>query len=96
MILDKRAFAPFGVGMFYQILTSKTEYSQIDKLGRTSCVGKNLALTEVRMASAHLISAFKIRFSAGDNGEAVERDMRDQLTAKPGELRLIFESRVAK
>ncbi|KAF5873339.1 putative benzoate 4-monooxygenase cytochrome protein [Botrytis fragariae] len=77
MILDKRAFAPFGVG-------------------RTSCVGKNLALTEVRMASAHLISAFKIHFHPGDNGDAVERDLRDQLTAKPGELRLIFEPRISQ
>ncbi|KAB8294166.1 hypothetical protein EYC80_009606 [Monilinia laxa] len=77
MILDKRAFAPFGVG-------------------RTSCVGKNLALTEVRMATAHIISAFKLQFSHGDNGEAVEYDLRDQLTAKPGELRLVFDPRVSK
>ncbi|TGO47638.1 hypothetical protein BCON_0269g00040 [Botryotinia convoluta] len=89
MILDKRAFAPFGVGMFHMILKT-------DGIGRTSCVGKNLALTEVRMASAHLISAFKIHFRPGDNGDAVECDLRDQLTAKPGELRLIFEPRISQ
>ena len=59
--------------------------------GRTSCVGKNLALTEIRMVIASLISTFQIRFPSGDNGEAVERDMRDQLTGNPGDLNLVFE-----
>lgn len=61
--------------------------------GRTSCVGKNLALTEIRMVIASLLSAFRIHFAPGDNGEPVERDMRDQLTANPGNLNLIFERR---
>ena len=61
--------------------------------GQTSCVGKNLALTEIRMVTARLLSAFDISFQDGDNGESVERDMRDQLTANPGDLRLVFEPR---
>ena len=61
--------------------------------GRTSCVGKNLALTEIRMVVASLLSSFRIAFVSGDNGEAVERDMRDQLTGNPGDLNLVFELR---
>lgn len=61
--------------------------------GRTSCVGKNLALTEIRMVTADLLSAFDVRFAPGDNGEAVELNMRDQLTANPGDLSLVFTPR---
>lgn len=61
--------------------------------GRTSCVGKALALTEIRLVTARLLSTFHICFAQGDSGEAVERDMRDQLTGNPGDLNLIFELR---
>ena len=61
--------------------------------GRTSCPGKNLALTEIRTATAVLLSAFDFHFVPGDNGEAVELDMRDQLAANPGDLNLIFTPR---
>jgi hypothetical protein len=56
-------------------------------------VGKNLALTEIRMVTASLLSRFRICFAPGDNGEAVECDMRDQLTGNPGDLNLVFEPR---
>lgn len=45
------------------------------------------------MVTASLLAAFHVSFVPGDKGEAVERDMRDQLTGNPGELRLIFEPR---
>jgi len=62
-------------------------------LGRTSCVGKNLALREIRMITASLVSTYHLRFRPGDKGEAVERDMKDQITANPGDLHLIFQHR---
>lgn len=43
------------------------------------------------MVIASLLSTFRVRFALGDNGEAVERDMRDQLTGNPGDLNLVFE-----
>lgn len=48
------------------------------------------------MVIADLLANFDIEFPPGDNGEAVERDMRDQLTANPGDLNLIFKPRVVK
>ncbi|KAL8728064.1 MAG: hypothetical protein Q9166_005664 [cf. Caloplaca sp. 2 TL-2023] len=60
---------------------------------KTSCVGKNLAMTEIRMVIASLLATFRIKFVPGDHGEAVERDMRDQLTGNPGNLVLVFEPR---
>ena len=62
--------------------------------GRTSCVGKNLAMAQLRLVAAALLRSYHIRFaSAEPGGEAVERDMRDQLTANPGQLKLVFEIR---
>jgi len=74
MIIDRRAFAPFG-------------------LGRTACAGKHLALAEIRMVVAVLLSVFRISFCPGDKGESVERDMLDQLTANHGDLKLVFTRR---
>ena len=50
-------------------------------------------MTEIRMVTARLLATFRIRFEPGENGEAVERDMRDQLTGNPGDLMLVFEPR---
>ncbi|KAI1323412.1 benzoate 4-monooxygenase cytochrome P450 [Xylariaceae sp. FL0255] len=75
LVLDKRAFAPFGSG-------------------RTSCAGKHLAMAQLRLFAAGLLSRYNITFAPGErNGEAVERDMRDQLTASPGRLNIVFEKR---
>lgn len=91
MIKDKRAFAPFGVGKGFFHPNSRYELNIPS--GKTSCVGKNLALTEIRMAVAGILSVFNMSFLPGDDGAAVERDMRDQLTAYPGDLKLIFTQR---
>lgn len=74
LVLDKEAFAPFGVG-------------------RRACVGKGLALTEIRLVAAKLLSKYRVRFAPGLDPDAVERDMRDQMTAQLGKVELLFESR---
>lgn len=94
MIHDKSAFAPFGVGRF--LLTnhySTHTRSNFVFLGRRVCVGKNLALTQIRLVATILLSRYRVRFAPGETGEAVERDMRDQLTAQPGRYAVVFEPR---
>lgn len=62
--------------------------------GRFGCVGKNLALMEVRAVAASLLSRFDVAFAPGSGrGEAVLRDMGDQFTATPGRLELVFTER---
>ena len=61
--------------------------------GRRICVGKNLALTQIRLVTETLLLKYRVRFAPGENGEAVERDMRDQLTAQAGKYRVVFEMR---
>ncbi|KAI7776264.1 Cytochrome P450 [Diaporthe eres] len=63
-------------------------------MGRTLCVGKNLAMAQMRLVAAAILPKYDIDFAPGEgNGEAVERDLKDQLTANPGKLRLVFAKR---
>ncbi|PSR76875.1 benzoate 4-monooxygenase cytochrome P450 [Coniella lustricola] len=63
-------------------------------MGRTMCIGKNIALAQLRLVTAALLSRYNIEFAADTgNGQAVERDMLDQLTAKPGDLTVVWHRR---
>ena len=57
------------------------------------CIGKNLALMELRIVTALLVSRYEIMFAPGEDGTALFRDMKDAFTAAPGDLRLIFQRR---
>ena len=59
-------------------------------IGRYSCVGKNLALAEIRFATALLVSKYDIAFAPGEDGTRVLKEMKDQFTAVPGKLELVF------
>ncbi|KAL8973608.1 MAG: hypothetical protein Q9197_002147 [Variospora fuerteventurae] len=74
LVIDKRAFAPFGVGS-------------------RQCVGKNLALTEIRLVVAMLLKRFEVSFPVEQNVDSVIDDMKDQVTAQPGECQLVFTPR---
>ena len=88
MTRDRRAFATFGLDMYPSI--RKSLQSLIVPKDRTSC-GKSLALIEIRIVLASLLSAFRICLTPDDNGEAVERAMRDQSTGSSRDLNLIFQ-----
>ena len=62
-------------------------------IGRYACVGKNLALAELRFVTALLVSKYDISFAPGEDGTSCWRDMRDQFTAAPGKLELVFTPR---
>jgi len=53
-------------------------------------------LDELRFVTALLVQKYRIRFAPGEDGRRMERDLRDQFTAAPGELRLSFEVRSGK
>ncbi|KAL9089692.1 MAG: hypothetical protein Q9159_002420 [Coniocarpon cinnabarinum] len=62
-------------------------------LGRYTCPGKLLALSEMSILVSTLVSQFRFAFPPGDDGWRVEGLMRDQFTALPGQLDLVFEKR---
>ncbi|CAI6341820.1 unnamed protein product [Periconia digitata] len=61
--------------------------------GRRACVGKPLALAQIRLVLANVIDKFKFAFAPGVDVASVERDMKDYLTATPGKFSLVFEKR---
>ena len=63
-------------------------------IGRWSCVGKNIALDNIRCVIARLVSTYRVSFGPGETGEALERDLQDGVVAIPGELRLSFQLRI--
>ncbi|OCL04252.1 cytochrome P450 [Glonium stellatum] len=65
-------------------------------VGRRACVGKNLALIQIRLLTSALLLKYRVRFAPGETGVAVEDNMKDQLTAQPGKFYAIFEKRISE
>ena len=61
--------------------------------GHRQCVGKSLALTEIRLVVATLLYRFQVSFPPEQDVDKVIDDMKDQVTAQPGECRLVFTPR---
>lgn len=59
-------------------------------IGRYSCVGRKLAMAEIRFTTALLLSKYDVKFAPHEDGTSVWRDMKDQFTAVPGKLDLVF------
>ncbi|KAI1100670.1 cytochrome P450 [Jackrogersella minutella] len=58
--------------------------------GRFNCVGKSLAMSEMRFVIALLMKKFKVEFWGDDKGEKLFAYLRDRFTAAPGRLDLRF------
>lgn len=62
--------------------------------GRFACVGKGLALNEMRLIIALLVTKFHVEFWDGESqGQQLFANLKDQFTAAPGKLELRFRSR---
>ena len=93
MIKNKNAYAPFALGL-PPLHLSSFRHTNANFPGRYSCVGKNLALQELRYVTALLASKYDISFPPGEDGRSVEEDTLDQFTSNPGDLRVVFRARV--
>ena len=61
--------------------------------GRYGCVGKNLALREISYVIALLVTKFDVTLAPGEDADRVWKDMKDEFTAAPGRLMLVFDKR---
>lgn len=61
--------------------------------GRFNCVGKGLAMSEMRFVIALLVRKFTVEFREGEKGQRLFADMKDVFTAAPGKLDLRFRIR---
>lgn len=57
-------------------------------------MGQGIAMTQLRMVVAKLVKEFHVRFAEDKGEDRIITAMKDQLTAKPGPLDLVFEKRV--
>lgn len=58
--------------------------------GPMGCIGKNLALTELRTLTTKLLLQFDVRLADGEDGERLLHKTLDQFTVDCGGLDLVF------
>lgn len=58
--------------------------------GPMGCIGKNLAMTEVRTTTAKLVLRFSFDLAKGEDGSRLLWKTRDHFTVDPGSLDLMF------
>lgn len=92
MVKNKAAFAPFSLGMLTYIFTLTVSLSSL-LVGPYSCIGKQLALMELRMMVALLVTQFDIQFAPGEDGKELLNMSKDFFTVSITSLRLIFTLR---
>ncbi len=61
--------------------------------GPSNCVGKPLAMREMRTVICQMVQKVNMRFAPGWNPQDWERDMEDRFTVKKGPLPVIVEKR---
>lgn len=61
--------------------------------GPYGCVGKNLALMELRNVIARIVTEFDLKFAPGENGSALMNKSKDTFTMELAPLELIFMKR---
>lgn len=96
LVKNKDAFAPFSKGPLYTHIPLPPPITQppTNPLpGRYRCVGRDLALMELRSVAASLVWNYDVEFAPGEDGTSVCADMKDHFTSHPGGLRLVFRAR---
>lgn len=64
--------------------------------GPFNCVGKQLALMELRTVITLLITNFDVHLAPGEDGTALIKESKDSFTLRMGDLNLVFEERSAE
>jgi len=62
-------------------------------MGPHGCVGKSLALAEIRLVIASLMARFDIEVGSGETQETFRGKQRDMLTMMYGDIKLVFRVR---
>ena len=58
--------------------------------GPMGCIGKNLALSELRTTTAKLVLRFDCALAEGEDGARLMRETRDHFTVDPGACEVVF------
>lgn len=71
---------------------NKTAFAPFS-IGPYGCIGKNLALMEVRTVTADLITKFDVSFAPGEDGRKLLHETEDYFSLGLGELNLVFNEK---
>jgi cytochrome P450 len=92
MVIDRSVFLPFSTGNIY-LLQIHLHSDNLTILGPYGCVGKQLALMELRAVTARIVSEFDVNFAPGEDGSDLLEKSRDIFTLALAPLKLIFTRR---
>ena len=104
LLLNRDAFAPFSLGsfpfpsflappvfptpLFQSFLNNRFSF-----IGPFNCVGRNLALLQLRIALALVTRKFDIELATGETGRGLMEESVDAFTMTTGALWLVFKER---
>jgi len=74
------------------MVLNKTAFAPFS-LGRYGCVGKNLALMQLRGVIAQLVTNFDVSFAPGEDGKKLLEETEEYFTLGLAELKLKFTER---
>ncbi|KAF2679346.1 cytochrome P450 [Lentithecium fluviatile CBS 122367] len=74
------------------LIKNRKAYHPFGK-GRFSCPGRALALRELRLIVAVLLTRYNVSLAPGEDGQKLFRDLKDEFVFAPGELHLCFARR---
>jgi cytochrome P450 len=92
MVRDKGVFVPFSIGEF-PIRNCLHWELQLTIVGPYGCVGKQLALMELRNVIARIVTEFDVKFAPGEDGTALLEKSTDTFTIALAPLMLVFNKR---
>jgi cytochrome P450 len=72
-----------------EMIKHKDAYAPFS-IGPFGCIGKNLALTELRTLTARLVLEFDVKLAPGEDGSRLMQKTLDHFTVDPGDLELVF------
>ncbi|KAJ5939681.1 hypothetical protein N7466_002815 [Penicillium verhagenii] len=94
LIKHEEAFFPFQLGGYiYTLCYPNCIHLLTRASGRYGCVGKQLALMELRAVIARLVYDFDLSFAPGEDGVAFDGESKDTFTFTIGPLYLVFTER---
>jgi cytochrome P450 len=91
--LNQNAYIPFNYGMFLLPLSSEHGFDDVTLSGPGNCVGRALALQEMRAVLSVLVRRFDFRFADGFRAEDWTNTLLDQYVLLRGKLGVVVSKR---
>ncbi|OTA07052.1 hypothetical protein A9Z42_0079190 [Trichoderma parareesei] len=86
------SFVPERWYQFPEMIKDKDAFAPFS-MGPFGCIGKRLALMDIRQVISRLIWAFDVAFAPGEDGRSFEGDALDAFKVTYGALRLTLKAR---